>query len=133
VEIGLFLLETVQLAAAGHALLGHIQRHIKQQGQIRLQALLHPVFQYGNAFGRHATTTTLEGKGGIGKAVGHHPASGLQRRADQAGQQLLARGEHQQGFGIQRDFGIHRQQQGADLLAQRRATGFAGKFGLNAM
>ncbi len=37
-EISLFLLETVQLAAAGHALAGHIQRYIKQQGQIGLQA-----------------------------------------------------------------------------------------------
>jgi hypothetical protein len=95
------------------------------------KAALHPGFQCGDAFDGDAAPAALVGIAGIGEAVGHHPHAARQRRQDQSGQMFLARGEHQQQFGV----GIHVavQQQFAQGFAERGAAGFPGDDDLPAL
>jgi hypothetical protein len=46
---------------------------------------------------------------------------------------FAAGGEHQQGFGVQGGLGGRVQQQGAQAFAQRRAAGFTGEQGVDAV
>ena len=126
-KLRLFLFEAVFLARTGNAFERHFQRHVQQQGQVRAQAALHPIFQHFDVRRRNTAPATLIGKGGIGETVGNDVDAFVQCRQYHVFQMLAAGGEHQQGFGTQSDAAVGRQQQAAQFLAQRRTARLAGK------
>ena len=98
---------------------------IEQQGQAGLQAD-DAAFQFGDQSEVKPTPGALVGVAGIGEAVAHHPGAARERGQHRFGDVLRARGEHQQQFGFGRRRLVRRiEQQGADLLRQRRTAGFA--------
>ena len=126
-KLRLFLFETVFLARTGNAFERYLKRHVQQQGQVRAQAALHPVFQHFDVRRRNTAPAALISEGGIGKTVGNNVDAFIQSRQYHVFQMLAAGGEHQQGFGTQSDAAVGRQQQAAQFLAQRRAARLAGE------
>ena len=68
----------------------------------------------------------LIGERAVEKAIGHHPAPRLQRRADSLGDVIRPRRREQQGLGARRPaIGRTLQQQATDRLRPLAAAGFA--------
>ena len=124
-------LKPVGAARTGQALGGYGHGQIEPQRDIGFaqalgcgrQAGLHHVLQ-GAQHGQVKTApTALVGKSGIGKAVTQHHLATRQCGGNHLHQVVAPRGKHQQRLAQ----GIHAvvQQQGAQLLGQRRAAGLA--------
>jgi len=86
VKIDTFLFELVQDPIGQHdTLAGNVEWQIEQQGQVRLQVLVHPMFQNQKLGAIETPPTTLIGVGRIAEAVADHPLTASQCRFDKLG------------------------------------------------
>src|SRR5471030_2731482 len=124
-EIGLLLLEFVERTRGVEAGARHVQRHVEQERQIRLQIRMNPLFQRFHLAEIHAAAGALIGEAGVGEAVGNDPVATRQGRLDDLRDVLAAAGEHQQRLGFQMHFFVqhekmHLETEALLMFASRR-------------
>jgi hypothetical protein len=123
------LLGVAMIAPAG-ATERDFERGEQKEGQIGLQVVAGGGVHGQDAFAAELAASALIGLGGVGVAVAENDAAGGEGGLDDLGDGLRAVGEHERHFsdgvdGAQRGFGARVEQDAADAVAEKGASGLA--------
>src|SRR6185295_7474701 len=124
-EFRAFAFEPVRRFNASHAVPAHLRADIEQDRKIRLQLRMHPGLQCRELGFLHAPPSPLIGKACIRESIAQHAIPAQQCGRDDFLEVLSPGRKHKECLGFGMHLVLRLKQELADLLAQRRASGFA--------